>query len=174
MLWKLTTVLTIVQLIGWLTVTSYLPSSQTMGSVTYPAPVSGGFTIAPPPVDDEEVITNLFGTEATFPISSDGKILEAIEAVSEDGTLIVNVPEGTVALDKDANPLLSLEAEIDTNPPSAPEDTSIIGLAYDFGLYETSFDPPITLTWSYESNDIPEGIAKEDLKLAWYDEIADK
>ena len=58
--------------------------------------------------------------------------------------------------------------------PPPPEDRSIIGLAYDFGPDGATFDPSITLTRSYDPNDIPEGVAEEDLVLAWYDEAADK
>ena len=122
----------------------------------------------------EEVKTNLFGTEASFSISSSGEILETIEATSEDGTLTLTIPEGTIALDKDDNPLTSLEAEVDTSPLPPPENTSIIGLAYDFGPDGATFDPPITLTQSYDPNDIPEGVAEEDLVLAWYDEAANR
>jgi len=122
----------------------------------------------------EEVETNLFGTEASFPISSSGEILETIEATSEDGTLTLTIPEGTIALDRDDNPLISLEAEVDTSPPPPPDDTSIIGLAYNFGPDGTTFDPAITLTRSYDPDDIPEGVAEEDLVLAWYDEAGAK
>ncbi len=162
-------------LTAWFTVTSYLPSSQTMGSVTYVAPGGGGDGGGgTPPPTGEEVTTNLFGTEASFPISSSGEILETIEATSEDGTLTLTVHEGTIALDKDDNPLISLEAEVDESPPDPPEDAHIIGLAYNFGPAGATFDPPITLTQSYDPNDIPEGVAEEDLILAWYDEAGDR
>jgi len=145
-----------------------------MGSVTYVAPGGGGgFGPALIPTADE-VKTNLFGTEASFPISSSGEILETIEATSEDGTLTLTIPEGTIALDKDDNPVTSLEAEVDTSPPPPPENASIIGLVYDFGPDGATFDPPITLTRSYDPNDIPDGVAEEDLVLAWYDEATDR
>ena len=50
--------------------------------------------------------------------------------------------------------------------PPPPKDTSIIGLAYNFGPDRATFDPPITLTRSYDPNDIPESVAEEDLVLA--------
>ncbi len=165
-------------LIGWLTVTSYLPPSQVMGSVTYVALDGGGVggggfgpLLTP---SAEEVKTNLFGTEASFPISSSGEILETIEATSEDGTLTLTIAEGTIALDIEGEPLSTLTAAVDPSPPDPPEDAHIIGLAYNFGPDGATFEPPITLTWSYDPNDIPEGVAEEDLVLAWYDEAADK
>lgn len=163
-------------ILGWLTISSYLPSSQALGSVTYTAPGGGsvgGFGPALAPTG-EEVEASLFGTEASFSINSSGEILETIEATSEDGTLTLTIPEGTIALDKDDNPLTSLEAEIDTNHPPPPEDASIIGLAYNFGPDGATFEPTITLTRSYDPSDIPEGVAEGDLVLAWYDEATDK
>ena len=162
----------------WVTVTSSLPSSQTIGSITYVAPDGGGGgdggSGSIPPPAGEEVKTNLFGTEVSFPISSGGEILEEIVATSEDGTLTLTIPEGTIALDKEDNPLTSLEAGVDTSPPPLPENATIIGLAYDFGPDEATFASPITLTRSYDPGDIPEGVAEEDLVLAWYDEAGGK
>ncbi len=162
--------------VAWFDVTSYFSSSsQEMGSVTYTAPGVGVGGFGPPLTPTaEEVKTNLFGTEASSPISPSGEILETIVAISEDGMLTLTIEAGTIALDKDDNPLITLEAQIDTSPPPLPEDTSIIGLAYDFAPDGATFALPITLTWSYDPNDIPEGVAEEDLVLAWYDEAADK
>jgi len=165
-------------LVAWFDVTSYLPSSQTMGSVTYVTPDGGGggggggFAPALTPTG-EEVMTNLFGTEASFPISDEGVIEEEIVATSEGEDVTITIEEGTIAL-LEGEPLETLTAAVDETPPEPPEDTSIIGLAYDFGPDGTTFDPPITLTRSYDPNDIPEGVAEEDLVLAWYDEVANK
>ena len=133
----------------------------------------GGFGGAPPPTA-EEVTTTLFGTETSFPISSSGEILEEIVATSEDEYVTITIEAGTIALDIEGEPLVTLKAEVDTSPPPPPEDTSIIGLTYDFGPDGAAFDPPITLARSYDPSDIPEGVAEEDLGLAWYDEAADK
>ena len=124
----------------------------------------------PPPAPPLE--TNLFGATGSFSISNDGEILETIEATSEDGKLTITLPEGTIALDEDGNPLESLTADADPSPPAPPEGANIIGLAYDFGPEGATFDPPITFTWSYDPADIPEGVAEEDLVIAYYDEEA--
>ena len=112
--------------------------------------------------------TNLFGTAARFRIKSDGEILAAIEATSADGLLTMTIPKGTIALDKDGNPLEILEASIDESPPDPPEDAHIIGLAYDFSPDGATFDPAITLTWSYDPDALPEDVAEEDLVVAYY------
>jgi len=144
------------------------------GGFTYvastPAPaVAGGGGGGAPTYYAE---TNLFGTEKSYRIDSDGEIRQTIEATSEDGNLTITIPKGTTALGKDGKRLKSLEAAVDERSPDPPEDTHIIGLAYDFEPEGATFDPPITLTWSYDPDALPEGVAEEDLVLAYYDEEA--
>ena len=116
--------------------------------------------------------TNLFGAEDSFRISSSGEILETIEATSADGMLTITIPEGTIVLDENGDPLDSLETAVDESPPDPPEDAYIIGLAYDFGPDGATFDPPITFTFTYDPDDLPDGVDEEDLVLAYYDEDA--
>ena len=135
-------------------------------------------TIVVPPTDGVEraaptyVETNLFGLEADFRISRSGEIVKTIEATSADGNLTITIPKGTIALDKKGKPLGSLEVAVDKSPPDPPTGANIIGLAYDFGPLGATFDPPITFTWSYDPDTLPEGVAEEDLVLAYYDEVA--
>ncbi len=132
-------------------------------------PPSGGGT---PPTDGGELASTLFGTEETFAISNDGEVLEAIAATSADDTLTITIPEGTIAKDKNDNPLSSVGVAVDNSPPSPPEDANIIGLAYNFGPDGAVFSPPITLEYSYDPDALPEGVNEEDLVIAYYDEDA--
>ncbi|MFC1943823.1 CARDB domain-containing protein, partial [Chloroflexota bacterium] len=91
---------------------------------------------------------------------------------SEDGNLTLTIPKDTTSLDEDGDPLDSLEAAVDESPPHPPEDAHIIGLAYDFGPDGATFDPPITLEYTYDPDVISGDIAEEDLVLAYYDENA--
>jgi len=116
------------------------------------------------------VEATLFGETVEFSIDDEGEVQETIEAISEDGNLTLAIPEGTIALDEAGDPLESLEASIDTSPPSPPEDANVIGLAYDFGPAGATFNPPITLEYTYDPADVPEGVAEENLVLAYYDE----
>jgi len=113
--------------------------------------------------------TTLFGIETRFRISDEGEILRTIEVTSADGMLTITIPKGTIALDKDGDPLESLEAAIDPSPPDPPEGAHIIGLTYNFGPDGATFDPAITLTWNYDPDDVPEDVAEEDLVVALYD-----
>jgi len=134
-------------------------------SVTAGTPPGGGGT---PPPTTTELTSSLFGTTKTLNISNDGKIQEAIAATSADDLLTVTLPAGTIAKDKNGNPLSSLEAAV-VSPPSPPKDAHIIGLAYDFGPDGATFDPPITLTWKYDPNSLPTGVAEDSLYVAYWD-----
>lgn len=140
-------------------------------SVTIPAPPVPPTRIGPPAIR-AYVETTLFGVEGEFRISDEGEILETVEATSADGMLTITIPEGTIALDEDGEPLSSLTVDVDPSPPDPPEDANIIGLAYDFGPEGATFDPPITFTWSYDPDALPEDVAEEDLVIAYYDEDA--
>jgi len=136
-----------------------------------PAPSEGaGAAPASPPT----VETNLFGTTGSFEISDDGEVQESFTATSADGQLTLTIPEGTKALDKDGEPLESLEAAVDASPPDPPEYNHIIGLTYDFGPDEATFDPPITFIWTYDPDDLPEDVDEKELVVAYYDESADE
>ena len=140
-------------------------------TIAPPAPPSDGGGAGAPTYYTE---TDLFGTEARFRIDRDGIIQETFTATSADGNLTLTIAKGTEALDKDGDRLDSLEAAVDESPPDPPEDTHVIGLAYDFGPDGATFDPPITLTWSYDPEALPEGVAEEDLVIAYYDKAADE
>ncbi len=134
------------------------------GSLAPPAPP------APPPSPPPAVQANLFGSSQSFSISDTGKVLEAITGTSDDGNLTLTIPVDTIALDMNGDPLSSLTARVDLSPPSPP--SYIIGRAYDFGPDGATFNPAMTLTWSYDPAVLPEGISEEDLVVEYYDESA--
>jgi len=131
-----------------------------------PPPPPPAVGVGPPPV--YYIRTNLLGIEERYRISSQGKILETIEAVSEDGMLPISIPKGTIALDKDGRRLKSLGVLVDETPPPPPEDTHIIGLAYDFGPDGATFAPPIELLIHYDPKELPENVSS--IFVAYYDE----
>lgn len=146
-----------------------LPLSVTIEEPPEEEPVGDGVG-----VPTYYLLTNLFGIEARFRIEFDGEILKKIEATSEDGMLTLTIAKGTISLDKYGKRLKSLEAAVDVSPPEPPEDAHIIGLPYVFGPDGATFDPPITFTWSYDPDALPEGVAEEDLVIAYYDATAGK
>jgi len=130
-------------------------------------------TIPGPPVPETvSVSVTFFGTTTSFVVDSSGIVQDTVVLVSPDGSLTVTIPKGTKALDKNGKPLAALTAGVMATPPAPPKDTAIIGLAYDFGPDGATFDPPIVLTWAYDEDALPEGVAEEDLVLAYWDSTA--
>jgi hypothetical protein len=56
-----------------------------------------------------------------------------------------------------------------TTPPAPPAEANVIGLVYDLGLAGATFDPAITLTFTYDPANIPAGVAEENLVIAFWD-----
>ncbi len=132
-------------------------------TVSYTTGGGGGLPSAP------DIESNLFGEEADFSINTDGEIQETIEATSEDGNLTIVIEEGTIALDEDGEPLDTLEITVDETPPDPPEDAHIIGISYNFGPAGATFDPGITMTYTLDLDDLPEGVDPADLVIAYWD-----
>ncbi len=108
-----------------------------------------------------EVIRNIEIT-ATFE-------LDFIEFSSGDGMLSVSIPAETTALNGGDEPLTGVEFTVISNPP-LPYQGSIVEPAYNLEPSGATFEPPATLTWAYVTDAIPEGVAEEDLVIAYYDE----
>ena len=108
--------------------------------------------------------------EGYYSISTEGRIKDPIDIASEDRKLSISIQEGTIALDENDRPLNSLEFTIDDTPPDPPEDASILGIPYNFEPSGATFNPLIESTWRYDPSDIPDGVAEEDLRVAYYDD----
>ena len=94
------------------------------------------------------------------------------EFISEDKIISITIPDGVTALDGEGNPLTDVEFVAIESVPDPPEGVGIVGPFYQLGPDGATFDPPVTLTWSYDPADIPTGVAEEELGIAYYDEDA--
>jgi len=101
-------------------------------------------------------------------IDTEGVMTEAISLTSGDGTATAEILSGTTALDSEGNPL----SEITVQPPATeapvPPAINVIVMA-DFGPDGATFDPPITITMTFDPASLPEGVLPEDLVIAYYD-----
>lgn len=128
-----------------------------------PPPPAGGGGIGPRRVPAGT-------TDVRGEISAAGVFEESVTAFSDDELCTLTIPEGTVGLTEDLEPLDEITILAEDDPPEPPEDADIV-LAYDLGPDGATFEPAITLTFSYDPADIPEG--KDVLVVAYYDEIAE-
>jgi hypothetical protein len=109
---------------------------------------------------------NQFGEEQAFRISRLGETLNTIEFISDCGSFIVTIPKGTRCLDDRGRRLEYLEAEICDSMPPLPSGCCLIGQAFSLEPDGTYFDPPIQVTFLYDSNDLNNGVTEEDLVIA--------
>jgi len=115
------------------------------------------------------IYTSLFGVDDTYYTEYDGSIRQNIEGTSQDGSLSITIPKHITALDKKGKRLKTLEAVVSDAVPDPPADANIIGLPYDFSPAGAIFSPPIELSFTYNPDDLPEGVIESDLVLAFYD-----
>ncbi|MFC1986240.1 hypothetical protein ACFLWC_04530 [Chloroflexota bacterium] len=166
--------------LGWVNVTSYLPSSQTVGSVTYTSDDTddggdggggngggGGGATTPPEPSLPPGTSDISGF-----VSADGIFTETFQAESPDDKSKLTIDKGTKGLTREGSPLTQIAITEMEEPPAPPENSSIIGLTYDLGPDGATFDPPTSLTFTYDEDLIPEGVAEENLVIATCDKEA--
>ena len=103
-------------------------------------------------------------------VGESGELFDDIVAPSLDNKVRLDIPTGTFALNRNNVTLYSMRITTLAEPPEVPEDREIIGLAYELSPAGANFDPPITLTFKYDTSELPDGVAEENLILALWDE----
>jgi hypothetical protein len=102
-------------------------------------------------------------------VTTDGVFTEEFIAESFDKLCQLTITEGTIGLTEDGKPLSEITMVEMELPPPPPADSHVIGLAYDFGPDGATFDPPVTLTMSYDPENLPEGGSEDNLSIAYWD-----
>ncbi|MCK4723823.1 MAG: hypothetical protein KAT75_10980, partial [Dehalococcoidia bacterium] len=108
-------------------------------------------------------------TDVSDIVASDGVFTEGITAQSEDENCVLTIDADTKGLIEDEEPLDEITLIEMEDPPDPPEESNVIGLTYDFGPDGASFDPSITLAFTYDPSLIPEGVNEENLVIAMWD-----
>ncbi len=111
-------------------------------------------------------------TDVTDSVDEEGVFTEDVTAESEDGNVSLEIEDGTTGLTEDGEPLSEIGITEMADPPSAPANANRVGLTYDLKPDGATFVPPITLTFTYDPDDIPAGVDEEDLVIAIWDEDA--
>jgi len=138
-----------------------LDSTFTTAAARAPVGVGGGGGGIPPLPPGTTDVRGMVGTGCRFTRSA--------IVTSEDGLCTLTIPKDTVCLTEELGCLTKITMLEMDEPPPPPTDAHVIGLVYDFGPDGITFDPPVTLTFSYDPADIPEGVAEEDMVIAYYD-----
>ena len=152
----------------WFNVTSYLPSSQSMGVISYMPPgeeeeeEDEEDEIPQPPFDGKTYTEGSIGPHGT--------ITAAVIAPSVDGKCRITLEAGVRALNAQGQALPYIGITEMDEPPPVPENRNTISLVYDIRPAGATFDPPAMLTVNYEESELPEGVSEENLVIATWDE----
>jgi len=132
-----------------------------------------GSGVAEGPGPAEYYLTvNMFGDISKWDISEQGNLLEPLHVSSADNKVIISLGKDASCLDKEDNRLSTITISNQTDWPPVPEDYDIIGTAYEFQPAGAKFAPALSLTLSYEDNDVPQYLSEEDVYIAYYDTTA--
>jgi len=102
--------------------------------------------------------------------TSGGLVFQDFTIRSFDKKFSLFLDKGIVILTPDGKCPRCIGIHEMTSLPSPPEGAHFIGACYDVIPDLTAFTPPATIIYSYDLNDIPEGIAEESLVIALSDE----
>ena len=103
-------------------------------------------------------------------VDSQGYLQKAVDAISLDGTMTINISGDTKILDSAGNPLTNITVTPIEPPAAAPEGYQILK-SFDFTPNGAQFDPGITITISFNPSDVPSG---KTVALAFYNETEGK
>ncbi|MBI2869174.1 MAG: hypothetical protein HYX96_05050 [Chloroflexi bacterium] len=162
---------------AWLPVTDYMPPVQPMGSVELVdgddagagrGGQSGGntgnsqVTLTPTPTTTPGI------HDLSVLVDHQGRFKQKYTGKSSDGKVAVTVKAGTRAVKKDGLPLSHISAQKFTSPKPAPEHMKIVDL-YEFGPDGVTFDPAVSVTFSYDYRELPPGFDENKLAVMTVD-----
>ncbi|OGO30988.1 MAG: hypothetical protein A2Z29_01185 [Chloroflexi bacterium RBG_16_56_11] len=102
-------------------------------------------------------------------VTPEGKFTRAVTARSFDNIVSLAIERDVIGRSSTGLALSWIGITEATSPPAAPEQASIVGLAYNFTPDGATFVPPILVTFSYSAAAVPTGFNEEDLTIAYYD-----
>jgi len=98
-------------------------------------------------------------------LKSSGRLLDDLSAPSPDGMHLLEIEEGTRTLDEDGE-IVKLIEITEAGRRALPDNTVVVGKIYDFEPSGITFTRPISLTLSYDVNELPDNVAS--VALAYY------
>ncbi len=107
-------------------------------------------------------------------VTSGGVFTKAATIKSDDNKLVLDIPKGTTGKTEDGKPLAELSITKKRSYPALPADTGMVGFPYDLEPDGATFDPAITLKFTYDPNQFPSGVGAKSLTLGYYDEDSKK
>jgi uncharacterized repeat protein (TIGR01451 family) len=122
-----------------------------------PGPPEPTPTPTPTPEPELQYFTvDFLGLITKAVATSDGRPASNMAAPSPDGLHLLEI-EALTGASVNANTVTLIEIR-EAQAPQLPENTELVGKAYEFKPSGTVFDKPIKLTLGYNVNELPEGV----------------
>ncbi len=102
-------------------------------------------------------------------ITTEGVFTRDVAIDSADAKVKLDIDQDTVGKTKEGDALSQISILEMEDPPAPPEGSNAIGLTYDLDPDDATFDPPITITFTYDPDEIPGDFNEEDLVIAIWD-----
>jgi hypothetical protein len=112
-------------------------------------------------------------TNVTEYVTSTGRFTKEVIAKSEDDKVELDISKDTIGKNRAGQPLRNITITKKKSPPAPPSQSSFIELAYDIGPDGATFEPPISITLSYDPDEIPAGVAEDNLVIVIWNEEDD-
>ena len=146
------------------------PSSPfTLSAIAAPPAVGGGGGGGAPP---KPIILRPGVVYVSRVVTAYGEFTQDVTIESADAKVNLAIDEGTVGKTKARAPIRLISILEMAEPPAPPADASVVGLTYDLGPDGATFDPPITISFTYDPDEIPEEHNEEDLIIAMWNATA--
>ena len=126
-------------------------------------------TVTPAPTPSAAPAATPSQIDVSSATGENGVLQQDIHYSSADGALELEISSGTTALTGEGDPLKAIELQPVHDPPAFPTDWHVIGLAFDLGPHDATFDQPLKITSHYDPDLCPEGVAEESLGIAYYE-----
>ena len=142
------------------------------GIISVVAPVvysggGGGGGGGAPIVNSLVTVSGLSATP-TLKLNSNGQAQTATSLKTDDGKASFEIAQNTILKLSNGVIIKTLSAKVLESPPQPPPQ-NVIFAAYEFGPEGAFFNPPITLTLSYDPKNLPDGVAGDTVSLAYWD-----
>ncbi|MFC1897778.1 hypothetical protein ACFLX8_04370 [Chloroflexota bacterium] len=112
-------------------------------------------------------------TDVSEVVTDEGIFTEEVTVEPEGGQAQITIEEDITGQTKEGEPISEIWfIEIDKEPSAPSEDTAAIGFHYDAGPDGTTFDKPITITLTYDPDNLPPRASEGNLVIALWDEAA--
>ncbi len=112
------------------------------------------------------------GYRTSGSINALGVVQGNINGYSTDGVLMLALPAGTYALDRNGRPLSGFSMAPEETLPAPANGTGFLGTVYNCQPDGATFSPPVVLTWNYNPDELPKGVSENGLSIGYWDENA--